>query len=196
MKDSEPTNGPSAEAPAVPSKTRRVVAALALCLVAGVFCLVGAAKSPSEAQQGRQEDANIVELVVRKELVESHLSGEPNVCLEVDGKKLDGITARYLRSHHLSLDSCPRGWWAGKSIHVTRGAHGDEDTIEVKVQTGDQNNEDAGVILREGTYTLKRNSSGEWKIAGYTEICCDPHSGGMIGAVADPGNAANRRGKQ
>ncbi len=193
---SEPTNRRSPAALAVPAKPRPIVAALVLCLVPGAFCPAGLAESPPGTQEERLEDATIVELVVRKELVESRLSGEPNVCLDVDGKKLDGATARYLRSHHLSLDSCPRGWWAGKSIHVSLGARGDADTIEVKVRTGDQDNRDVGIILREGTYTLHRSSSGEWQIAGYTKICCDPHTGGRIGSGSDQGNAANARGEQ
>jgi hypothetical protein len=96
----------------------------------------------------------------------------------------------------MKLDFCPRGWWAWKSIHLVFGARRDPETVEVRAQTGDQNNEDIGVILREGTYTLHRNPRGEWGIVGYTKTCCDADKRGELPHEPASGNAGKARGEQ
>jgi hypothetical protein len=153
-----------------------MAASLAVSLTLGAQCPGGAVKSPPKTQQERQEDAILVELVVQREVAENHLAKLNRVCLLVDGRGPDRLTIRCLKSHKLALYSCPTGWWPWKSIEVTLGARLDANTIEVKVQTADQDNSDIGLILREGTYTLHRNPLGEWEIAGYTKTCCGSDS--------------------
>jgi hypothetical protein len=153
-----------------------ILACLAASLTLGAQCPGRAVKPPPKTLQERQEDAILVELVVQREVAENHLSKLHEVCLLVDERGPDRATIRYLKSHKLALYSCPSGWWPWKSIEVTVGARRDANTIEAKVQTGDQENSDLGVILREGMYTFHRNPLGEWEIAGYTKTCCGSDS--------------------
>lgn len=172
---------------------RLMMTTFVVFLSLGARCPAFCEQSPA-ATLTPKEEAAIVEPVVRQEIAENRFSTLGDVCLFVDGTRPSRGMMRELKSRRLRLQPCPRGWWPSKSIHVTVGSLRDAETIEVKAETADQDNRDVGILLREGTYTLRRKSAGEWSISGYTKTCCDPDKG----RISNPemGNAGQGRGGQ
>jgi len=136
-----------------------------------------AARAPRDSRNPERDD--VIETVVRQELVETRGFGDKNVCLEVDGKDADKSTMRNLASHHLRLHRASRclscsSLRGGKIVRLWLSGRLDGGNIEVKAETADDSREqgDLGVLLRQGTYALIRDAGGGWKISRYTGTCC------------------------
>lgn len=148
---------------------------------ASVLC--AAASAQTGAGSVLRVDPRLIALVVHQEIIETGLSTARDVCLEVNGRDPGRSTMEYLSSRHLRVH---KGSWCfgssrsrgGKIIYLSLVSKSGRESIEVHAETGDASlsQGDVGLLLRKGTYIVRRRPNGEWEISNYTKMCCDSKS--------------------
>lgn len=139
-----------------------------LAIQAGVVLLTASfCNAQTRATTAQEDNANLYSQLIRAEMKAGKLGQHDTVCLALPHSAPSKSLLKTLRSDGLSVHKPDRCLFRGYEIRVEQST---PDSIRVQLVDVRCVDTDLAVILRDGVYAVKKDTTGKWSTSHYTPL--------------------------